>query len=102
MTANEILSEICIAESETVEVDMLTKDECYRQLMAEADRCLNKREKTVLQSRYGLGDGGAAKTLREIGSDLGLSKERVRQVQLAAVEKLQDLAGELKLSIAAL
>jgi RNA polymerase sigma factor (sigma-70 family) len=51
---------------------------------------LCERERTVLRARYGF--DGPAQTLHEVGDDLHLSGERVRQIQQLALEKLQ-LAG---------
>lgn len=50
--------------------------------------CLNKREVRVLQSYFGL-NGRQEKTLDEIGKDLGLTQERVRQIKETCIEKLQ-------------
>jgi RNA polymerase primary sigma factor len=47
---------------------------------------LGEREKRVLEFRTGLRDG--ARTLEEIGSKFGLSRERVRQIQNEAIRKL--------------
>src|SRR3954471_3237164 len=57
---------------------------------------LPERRRRVLVLRYGL-DGGDARTLDDIARELGLTRERVRQIevetlgQLAAVRELQDL-----------
>ena len=57
---------------------------------------LDEREQMVIVGRFGLSENGVAKTLRELATDLGLSKERVRQLQIAAVGKLRDFFEELE------
>jgi RNA polymerase primary sigma factor len=49
---------------------------------------LDDREQRVLRAHYGLGAEPAA-TLEQVGQQLGLSKQRVRQIELAAIEKLR-------------
>jgi RNA polymerase sigma factor (sigma-70 family) len=51
---------------------------------------LAEREQTVLAARYGL--DGRARTLREIGCELSLSAERVRQIEQCALDKLREAA----------
>ena len=48
---------------------------------------INKREAMILKMRYGLSDG-KPKTLDEIGKKLRLSRERVRQIEKATIQKL--------------
>ncbi len=52
---------------------------------------LEKRERRILVSRYGIG-GVPKLTLAQIGQELGISKERVRQVRTCALAKLRKLA----------
>ncbi len=54
---------------------------------------LSDRERQVIVARYGL-DGSAGLTLREIGEHIGLSRERVRQIERRALRKLRRLQQE--------
>ncbi len=60
------------------------------ELFGDSSILLSPREKLVLIHRFGLTDKQpAASTLEQVGKQLGLSKERVRQVQLQALPKLR-------------
>jgi len=50
---------------------------------------LPEKEQTVIVSRFGL-DGDEAKTLEEIGREMGLTRERVRQIEMAALVRLRN------------
>jgi RNA polymerase primary sigma factor len=60
------------------------------QALAEALRALPQRERQVLVLRYGLLDE-EPKTLEEIGRRLGLTRERVRQIELESLRRLATL-----------
>ena len=51
---------------------------------------LPERERWVLERRFGLNDHGV-QTLAEVAEQLGLTRERVRQIQAAALKKLRAL-----------
>ena len=51
---------------------------------------LSQREITIIQLRYGL-NGEGPRTLEETGKYLGITRERVRQIQEKAIQKLKDL-----------
>ena len=56
-------------------------------------RGLDERERTVLWRHYGL--GWPPQTLTQIGTSLGLTAERVRQIEAGALQKLREAAAEL-------
>tara|TARA_B100001540_G_C15665595_1_gene577642 strand:- start:198 stop:1004 length:807 start_codon:yes stop_codon:yes gene_type:complete len=80
-----------IVPSEVAEKDM-TKEEITKLL----DN-LSSRERLVLQLRFGLSDG-KNRTLEDIGKMLGLTRERIRQIEKKALSKLRGLEniGQLR------
>jgi RNA polymerase primary sigma factor len=59
-----------------------------RDSVEEAMLGLNPRERRVVELRYGLSDG-RARTLAEVGDELQVSRERVRQIETEALRKLR-------------
>lgn len=59
-----------------------------RKALEDVMKELRPREKEVIRARYGL-DSGAEKTLEEVGKMLGVTRERVRQIESKAIKKLQ-------------
>jgi RNA polymerase primary sigma factor len=64
--------------------------------LARALATLNPRMRSVLAMRFGL-DGQQAKTLEEIGSELGVTRERIRQLESRALRELRQHAPDLEL-----
>lgn len=54
--------------------------------------CLTEREANVLNFRYGLDEGGHARTLDEVGALMKLTRERVRQIEKIALRRLKQCA----------
>ena len=53
---------------------------------------LSEREKYVIERRYGLIEKTTPKTIKNIADDMGISKERVRHIQIRALRKLEELS----------
>jgi RNA polymerase primary sigma factor len=61
---------------------------------------LSERMRHVLELRFGL-SGAVPKTLEEVGSELGVTRERVRQLESRALRELQTAAPDLRLYLRA-
>ena len=57
---------------------------------------LEPREREIVVARFGF-DGKAPRTFRELGTTMGVCKERIRQIQGRAMEKLRDMAAAARL-----
>jgi RNA polymerase primary sigma factor len=64
--------------------------------LQEALASLNERMRHVLELRFGL-NGQLPRTLEEVGSELGVTRERVRQLESRALRELQSVAPDLRL-----
>jgi len=62
---------------------------------------LNSKQREVLARRFGL-LGYEAATLEDVGVEIGLTRERVRQIQVEALKRLRDILSQQNLSIEAL
>lgn len=90
-TAAEVMEEV----PDRFDGDDTSVEDFHRiqNLMEWIDKELDERERHIVAARFGLNPDHETLTLRNIGKELGISKERVRQIQIRAVDKLQELAG---------
>lgn len=59
-----------------------------REMLEQALSLLDEREQTVLRMRFGLDDGNE-RTLEEVGTRFNLTRERIRQIEMRALDKLR-------------
>jgi RNA polymerase primary sigma factor len=83
------LNETLIDEKNPMPDVALSDNDELREVLALVENIKDVREKKVLVMRFGL-DGEEPKTLKEIGDSLGLTRERVRQIEREALGKLRD------------
>jgi RNA polymerase primary sigma factor len=73
----------------------LLEDKTVTAMLQEMVTKLDPREATILRYRFGL-DGGTEKTLEEVGQKFGVTRERVRQIQNIALNKLRKMIEKLE------
>jgi len=78
------------ARSAAIEASALSK------FVAEALDGLTPREQRILRMRFGIG-GAGDHTLEEVGKEFGVTRERIRQIEAKALEKLRHPARARKL-----
>ena len=68
--------------------DAILKDDLRGQIEGVLEQ-LNEREKAVIKMRFGIMDDESDRTLEEIGKELSVTRERVRQIESSAIKKLK-------------
>lgn len=87
-------AEIVQDEAATTPYQQL-EDKTITKMLQEMVKTLDPREATILRYRFGL-DGGSEKTLEEVGQKFGVTRERVRQIQNIALNKLRKMIQKLE------
>ena len=88
-----------IVDTSTVAPDtMVTRENMLHDIQSMLKQLMPK-ERDVLIMRYGLDNNGEKKTLDEIGSHYGVSRERIRQIENRAISKLKKLCKNENLTI---
>jgi RNA polymerase sigma factor (sigma-70 family) len=92
VTGHEELFEMA-PDTRTDEQEILASAEHKTQQVNRLLEYLDPRERQIIRMRAGL-DGGKGMTLEEIGDKIGITKERVRQLNVRIMKKLRDIAEE--------
>jgi RNA polymerase primary sigma factor len=87
-------SEIIADENADTPYEQL-EDQTVTRMLQEMVKTLDPREATILRYRFGL-DGGSEKTLEEVGEKFGVTRERVRQIQNIALNKLRRMIEKIE------
>lgn len=82
------LGDMVMDERQLTPDDALVEVDCLHHVM-DMLTTMDQREATVLRMRFGL-DNHEPRTLKEIGEQLGLTRERVRQIETEALNKMAD------------
>ena len=87
---NTKLSDFIVDETTLSPDTKVTQDSLFCDIKKMLNH-LSEKERNVLIMRYGLDDNGEKKTLEEIGTYYGVSRERIRQIENRAMSKLKKL-----------
>ena len=89
------VSDLLVDENSIAPETKVTQDNLFFEMRSVLSQ-LSTKEKDVLIMRFGLDDDGKKKTLEEIGSRYGVSRERIRQIENRAISKLKKLVKNNK------
>ena len=79
-----------IPDEQNVDPATLLQDSDIRANMEEWLNQLNDKQREVVERRFGLNSRDVA-TLEEVGNELGVTRERVRQIQMEALKRLREI-----------
>ncbi len=85
-----------IEDIKTVTPDRVAALQLLKDHVKDIIKELTPREQKILEMRFGLMDG-IAHTLEEVGQEFGVTRERIRQIEAKALEKIQEHQGIKKL-----
>jgi len=77
-----------IEDQETISPYQSASQKILKEHIGEVLKTLNPREQKILKMRFGLEDG-VIHTLEEVGQKFGVTRERIRQIEAKALERIQ-------------
>jgi RNA polymerase sigma factor (sigma-70 family) len=83
-------------------LDPYVEETVQRSRQRELSKILNRldeREQKIITARFGLGRGTESLTLKQVGEEMGVTKERIRQLEARALTKLREAADEARIDV---
>ena len=90
-----------IADEQNTDPSLLLQDDDVKQHIDTWLGQLTDKQRAVVERRFGL-HGRDVATLEEIGNELGVTRERVRQIQIEAIKRLRQILKREGFSVEAL
>ncbi len=94
--SDDSILEDFIEDQKTITPDRVAALQILRDYVQQVISELTPREQKVLEMRFGLKDG-VAHTLEEVGQEFDVTRERIRQIEAKALEKIEKIKGIEKL-----
>jgi len=85
-----------IEDVKTITPDRVAAMQLLKDHVKEIIKELSPREQKILEMRFGLTDG-VSHTLEEVGQEFGVTRERIRQIEAKALEKIEENRDMIKL-----
>ena len=89
-----------LSYTEDVRADQYEQESSQIQRESQVERILDRldqRERQIVTARFGLIHGHEPLTLAQVGSAMGVTKERIRQIQIRAMSRLREAAEEARI-----
>ncbi|MGE3314113.1 MAG: sigma-70 family RNA polymerase sigma factor [Planctomycetaceae bacterium] len=91
-----------VSLSQSNRTNLLEQERAQKRREAQVNKMLSQldeRERTVVTRRFGINRDAKPQTLQAIGAEMGVSKERIRQIESRAIKKLRTSANEASIEV---